>query len=114
MYKVPFIEEFFCNWSGPGHTNRPKHFLSQAKCMTQDSTGRYTPDRSHIAFSPQNDCQMAGGDDFILKANFTNDFVSAVTEHELLPIVSSFGPGQSEQNAVLETTLLSPVLPEPF
>jgi len=102
------LTQFICNWSGPGHSSRPTHLKVQRQCIEQSTSGKYVPTQSAIRFSPQNTCVRASNQTFELSSDNGSTYSTAAVTSELLPIVDSYGAGQSSTNAVLKADITPP------
>ena len=104
------LNQFICNWSGPGASARSTKTLTQRQCIKQDANGTYMPTSNNIAFSPQNSCQRDAGASTVFQVSKSSPAVweNTTTTMGLLPIVSSYGSGQSVTNAVLKGDIAPP------
>jgi hypothetical protein len=54
------IENFICNWAGPGNNHDGIESFAQKQCMSPNAYGIWEPTLSLIAYAPSNSC---GSDD---------------------------------------------------
>jgi hypothetical protein len=94
------IENFICNWAGPGNQHSGVTAVAQKQCMATDNFGLWAPTESLIAYSPQNSCANSSAD-FRggLSGSNQADWTAFPSESELVSLttdddyVTHFGEG---------------------